>query len=202
MNKVDAIKDIAVIHEILNYLMEQSERNHLLFAVGIYTGLRISDYIALRIIDVKGKEYIDITEKKTQKENRIPINEELKQIIRRYCSGKREYEYLFRSRKGNNEPITRVQAYRILKSAAQEFNLQCIGCHTTRKTFGHFLYQMTGDIELVCKCLNHSEAKITARYIGLEQEEKDDAIKNITYQNKKKITPNFQNEKPIFKRVK
>lgn len=192
MNKVEAIKDIAMIHEILNYLQEQSERNHLLFAIGIYTGLRISDYIGLRVIDVKGKEYIDVTERKTHKENRIPINEELKPIIRRYCSGKREYEYLFRSRKGNNEPITRVQAYRILKNAAREFNLQCIGCHTTRKTFGHFLYQMTGDIELVKTCLNHSEAKITARYIGLEQEEKEHAIKNITFQSKKKINPNFK----------
>lgn len=191
MKKVQAIKDIAVIHEILNYLLEQSERNHLLFAVGIYTGLRISDYIALRVIDVKGKEYIDITERKTHKENRVPINEELKPILRRYCSGKREFEYLFRSRIGHNKPITRVQAYRILKNAAKEFSLQCIGCHTTRKTFGHFIYQMTGDIELVKTCLNHSDAKVTARYIGLEQEEKEQAIKNISYKDKKNISPNF-----------
>lgn len=186
MNTVEPIKDIAVINEILQYLFSQGERNHLLFAVGIYTGLRISDYLKLRVIDVKGKKYIEVVEAKTGKENCIPINDELIPILRRYCSGKREYEYLFKSKKGNNIPISRVQAYRILKSAAKEFDLKCIGCHTTRKTYGYILYQLTEDIELVRSCLNHSDSKITARYIGIDKEEKDQAIKKISYQRKKK----------------
>lgn len=182
MNKVKPIKDIAVIHEIMVYLLGQSERNHLLFATGIYTGLRISDYRELRVFDVKGKDEITIVEAKTGKKNIIPINDELKAILRRYCSGKREYEYLFKSKKGNNVPISRVHAYRILKSAAKEFDLKCIGCHTTRKTFGYILYQLTEDIELVRRCLNHSDSKVTSRYIGIDEEEKDDAIKKLSYQ--------------------
>ena len=186
MNKVDAIKDIAVVNEILKYLLKQSERNHLLFALGIYTGLRISDYLKFRVIDVNGRQSIEVIENKTRKENSIPINDELMPIIRRYCSGKRDYEYLFKSKKGKNTPISRVQAYRIMKSAAREFDLKCIGCHTTRKTYGYILYQLTGDIELVKSCLNHSDSKITARYIGIDKEEKDQAIKNISFQRKKK----------------
>ncbi|MEN6315970.1 MAG: site-specific integrase [Clostridiaceae bacterium] len=186
MNAVDPIKDIAVINEILQYLLKQSERNHLLFALGIYTGLRISDYLQLRVIDVKSKDYINVIESKTGKENSIPINEELKPILRRYCSGKREYEYLFKSRRGNNTPISRIQAYRILKLAAREFDIACIGCHTTRKTYGYMLYKLTEDIELVKSCLNHSDSKITARYIGIDKEEKDQAIKKISLKKKMK----------------
>jgi integrase len=186
MNTVEPIKDIAVVNELLQFFLGQSERNHLLFATGLYTGLRISDYRALRVIDVKNKDEIVVIEEKTGKPNSIPINEELKQIIRRYCSGKREYEYLFKSRKGKNVPISRVQAWRILRRAGMEFGLKSIGCHTTRKTFGYILYQMTEDIELVKKCLNHSDSKVTARYIGLDQEEKDQAIRNITYKRKNK----------------
>lgn len=44
-------------------------------------------------------------------------------------------DYLFCSRKGKNEPITRVQAYRILNYVAKTIGLEEIGTHTLRKTF-------------------------------------------------------------------
>lgn len=44
-------------------------------------------------------------------------------------------DYLFKSRKGQNEPITRIQAYRLLNSVAQSIELEEIGTHTLRKTF-------------------------------------------------------------------
>ena len=44
-------------------------------------------------------------------------------------------DYLFNSRKGKNEPITRVQAYRILNNVAEKIGLEEIGTHTLRKSF-------------------------------------------------------------------
>lgn len=44
-------------------------------------------------------------------------------------------DYLFFSRKGDNEPITRVQAYRLLNTVALKIGLEEIGTHTLRKTF-------------------------------------------------------------------
>lgn len=44
-------------------------------------------------------------------------------------------DYLFKSRKGNNRHIGRVQAYRVLNDVAELIGLEEIGTHTLRKTF-------------------------------------------------------------------
>ena len=44
-------------------------------------------------------------------------------------------DYLFSSRKGENKPITRIQAYRLLNKVARKIGLEEIGTHTLRKTF-------------------------------------------------------------------
>lgn len=191
METVQPIKDIAYIHEIKDYLKSKNERDHLLFSLGINTGLRISDMLKLRVIDVKNKDVLIIVEqktKKTKKKNKkriIAINDELKTDIRQFCSGKREYEYLFRSAKGNNEPIKRVQAWRILKEAGKYIGLNNLGCHSTRKTFGYFLYIGNGDnAEIVQEALNKSTTRDTLRYIGITQESVNTAIKNLSFDGK------------------
>ena len=50
----------------------------MIYAVGIYTGLRISDILDLRVRDVRAKENITLHERKTGKEKFIPINRFLK----------------------------------------------------------------------------------------------------------------------------
>ncbi|MCG9969940.1 tyrosine-type recombinase/integrase [Pelotomaculum terephthalicicum JT] len=54
-------------------------------------------------------------------------------------------DYLFPSRKGGN-PISRVQAYKIINAAAAKVGLNEIGTHTMRKTFGYWFYRQTKDV--------------------------------------------------------
>ncbi len=42
------------------------------------------------------------------------MNSMLREDIEKYIDGMNNTEYLFKSRKGQNKPITRVQAYRII----------------------------------------------------------------------------------------
>ena len=53
-------KDIAKFKKVLS----SNKRNLLLFNLGINSGLRISDILALNVKDVKDKEFIEIHEKK------------------------------------------------------------------------------------------------------------------------------------------
>ena len=55
MNTVEPIRDVSLVNDIADYLREQSERNYILFLFGIYSGLRISDILKLRVRDVRGK---------------------------------------------------------------------------------------------------------------------------------------------------
>lgn len=149
--------------------------------MGIYSGLRISDILSLRVRDVKGKEKITLREKKTGKERRFPINKELKKNLVKYITNKKDYEFLLKSRNGCNQPITRQQAWNILNNAGMKFGLESIGTHTLRKTFGYHMYQQTHDIVTIQKILNHATQEYTLRYIGITQDTLDSAINNLSF---------------------
>src|SRR5699024_9498136 len=91
------------------------ERNQFILLLGINTGLRISDLVHLKVGNVRGKSYTDITEQKTGKTRRVHLRS-LAGDIADYCDGKTDDEPLFPSRKGNH-PISTIQAYRILTNA-------------------------------------------------------------------------------------
>lgn len=189
MNTVQPIRDIDIIQDIADYLIVRNYRDYMIFMFGIYTGLRISDILKLRVRDIKDKDNIFIREKKTNKEKRFPINEELKPILEDYIKDMKDFEHLFKSRKGINKPVSRECAYRILRDAAKAFGIDCIGTHTLRKTFGYHLYQQTHDIVAIQQILNHSSPAITLRYIGVNQDMKDKVMKKLSFNLKKQKSP-------------
>lgn len=178
MNTVQPIRDPEVLQDIKDYLKGNNERNYIMFLIGINTGLRISDILRLRVRDVSGS-HISIREKKTHKEKRILINSELKKELQHFISGKPPNEYLIRSREGINRPICREMAYKIVRDIGDEFGLSELGCHTLRKTFGYIFYNETTDkdIGMLMDFFNHASPKITLRYIGMEQDTMDLALK-------------------------
>lgn len=172
MNTVQPIRDIETLNDIYEYLNSQRKRNGLLFAFGIYTGLRISDILSIKVRQVRNQRYISLREKKTRKEKNIPINKFLKHCIDEYIVDMKNYEYLFYGRK-RTKPMTRQQAYNILSSAAERFGVQSVGTHTLRKTFGYHMYQKTHDVAMLMDIFNHSDPAVTLRYIGVNQDTKD-----------------------------
>lgn len=181
MNTVEPIRDMNLVLDIADYLRSHNERNYVMFMFGIYSGLRISDILPFRVRDVKDKDYIYIREKKTDKEKRFAINDDLKEILCEYIDGKKDYEYLFKSQKGKNRPITRQRAYEILNDAAETFGLSEIGTHTLRKTWGYHTYQQTHDIVTIKEILNHADISISLRYIGINQDSKDKVMKKLKF---------------------
>lgn len=153
-----------------------------MFSLGINTGLRISDILNLKAADIRGKTHICITEQKTGKLKRFKVNNDLGVELEDYISDMPDDEYLFKSnRKGINQPISRVQAYRILNDAARAIGIRGeIGTHTLRKTFGYFFYQKTKDVALLQDLFNHSSPSVTLRYIGLNQDMMDDAMEGFS----------------------
>lgn len=182
MNFVQPIRDPELVKDICDFLYKINKRNYILFVTGIYTGRRISDILKLRVRDVKDKNYIIFKEQKTGKTTKVDFNSVLKKAYAEYCEDKLPNDYLIKSRKGQNKPIDRSTAYLILKETAEYFGLEQIGTHTMRKTFGYHLYKQSGqDIVLVMKALNHYEQAVTLRYIGIDSENVNKAIKSLKY---------------------
>ncbi|WP_028400547.1 site-specific integrase [Ectobacillus panaciterrae] len=179
MKVVEPIRDKYMIEQMKTVLRQQSERNWFLFVMGINTGLRISDLLKLRVRDVRNQTHIELKEEKTKKFKRFLLNLDLRRTVLEYTRFMEDEEYLFPSNK-TDLPLQRVQAYKILKSAAKEIGLENIGSHTCRKTFGYWHYQMYQDIALLQNILNHSHPSITLKYIGINQEMMDKSLENFS----------------------
>ena len=192
MNFVQPIRDLEKISEVREFLASKNKRDELLFWFGIYTGLRISDILTIRVKDVYGKDHFYIVEQKTKKvkqrskkytvRKRVPIVKKLQRLLNDFCATLQPNDFLFKSRQGKNKPITRVRAYDILREAAHHCELKEIGTHTLRKTLGFLVYQNEKDVALLQDIFNHSAPYITLKYIGVNQdaiEEAYNALNNL-----------------------
>ena len=169
----DAMNLIRKLAKDGNYKMS------LLIALGCFTGLRISDILALRWEQILSTEEFTIIEKKTGKKRVLRLNPQLQQHIRE-C-----YEQIqpiglkapiLVSQKGTVFTIQRINV--ILKEIKRKYRLKVknFSCHSLRKTFGRQVYNMNSEnselaLVKLMELFNHSSLAITKRYLGLRQEE-------------------------------
>ena len=182
---VEPIRDKDKILGMKKVLRQRGGDYELLFIMGLNTALRIGDLLSLSIADVtngEGKvlDVIHLRERKTGKQKRLPVNKTLKKALTDYMiehPDRERSEPLFTSRKGS--VLSRTQAWRVLKAAGKYVGLGNIGTHSLRKTFGYHVYKNCGDINLLQKLLNHSAAKNTLRYIGIDRDKMDNVYMKL-----------------------
>lgn len=168
MRTVEPIRDTQTIDEMKQALLYYGgTRDRFLFTLGINTGLRVSDLLNLKKKNIKDYR-LKLTERKTRKYNNLSLLHIQKQIDE-YIQFLDDEDYLFQSKK-SNEPISRVQAYRILNNSAKAIGLSDIGTHSMRKTFGYWYYKRSNDIALLMTLFNHSSQRVTLEYIGINQD--------------------------------
>ena len=169
----DAMNLIRKLAKDDNYKMS------LLVALGCFTGLRISDILALRWNQILGVSEFTIIEKKTGKQRTLRLNPQLQKHIQE-C-----YEHIkpigvkapiLVSQKGTTFTIQAIN--RKLKDIKKHYKVKIknFSCHSLRKTFGRQVYTMSGDsaeltLVKLMELFNHSSIAITKRYLGLRQEE-------------------------------
>lgn len=184
MSTTQPIKDIQELKKFKGYYQNEKPniRNYVIIQLGINTALRISDLLQLRwgdVYDFKSEAYkthIVIKEQKTGKNNRILLNTNAKRVLQTYretFQGVKKDMYLFPGRK-RNRPLSRFQAFRVVKSAALALHLDGnIGCHSLRKTFGYHAWKSGAQPVLLMSIYNHSSYHITKRYLDIDQDDKD-----------------------------
>lgn len=199
MEFVHPIRDNEQVHEIERRLYERrgdsgkAWRQYMLFELGIYTGLRISDLARLRVEDVRGREVLTMREQKTGKKTDLPLSRKIQRIARQELKNLPGERYIFLSphkskptkkhperRAGLEQPIGRKTAYNYVNDISREIGIDFqIGCHTLRKTFGYHFYKKTGKIGLLTIWFNHSSEQVTKRYIGIDLDELAGYAKNF-----------------------
>lgn len=184
MQKTQPIKNRKDIQKLKQYYLDRHQtRNYVLVTLGLNTSLRIGDLLLLKwkdVYDFCGRSYyrhLSIFEQKTGKNTLIALNKEVIQALRQLkksLSLVSEDDYIFRSREGKNRPISRTQAFRIIKSAADELHLEgIISCHSLRKTFGYHAWKKGTPPAVIMTIYNHSSLDVTKRYLSIDQDDKD-----------------------------
>ncbi|MEA4848045.1 MAG: tyrosine-type recombinase/integrase [Clostridiaceae bacterium] len=184
---VEPIRDKTKIKQMHQYLYGKDPKYGLLFKFGLNSGLRISDILPLRVKHIfvsngEFHDYLVLKEKKTKKEKKIKLNVALRKKIQSYVNENKlsSEDYLFPSKKGDH--IGRIQAYRVLKEAADLVGIENFGTHSLRKTWGYWTYRMSKyNIGLIMDTFNHSSQSITLRYIGVNQDQKDELYSLVQF---------------------
>lgn len=194
MSTTQPIKDRKALEQFKSYyLLKGNRRNYALIILGLNTALRISDMLTLKWKDVydftenRFHRHIYLRESKTNKENIVAINPSAADALLQALTGIDKGDgypimesYLFASSKYKRKPLSRCQAYRIIKEAAVYAGLkQHVSCHSLRKTFGYYAWKQGVQPAMLMSIYNHSSYQITKRYLCIEQEDRDEVYMKI-----------------------
>lgn len=165
-------------------------RNHALFTLGLYTGFRIAELLSLRVADVWNgtalldRVHVSRRNMKKQLEGRtVPLHDRAKVALAAWLEihlpNVQPTAPLFPGYRGATEPMSRVGAWRVLKTAYNRAGLTGPGLatHSMRKSFAARVYEVLGhDLVKTQKAMGHRNINSTVSYIGFLDSDVDNAI--------------------------
>lgn len=181
----ESVRSYADFFAVQQYFLNKSKiRDWMLWTVGVSLGLRISDLLSLKIKEVLNddltfRKRIILIEQKTSKANNCLITESVIDAITKYFDSikwKFDMEdYLFKSNKTKGK-MYEEYGWKILSDAGKALSLPIvIGSHTMRKSFANIaacVDKSTIDMNAIAKIqglLNHSDQRVTMKYLGTYQ---------------------------------
>ena len=191
MSRTQPIRQADELNRFKDYYLKEhpNPRNYALIVLGLNTALRIGDILKITwgmVYDFENRHYhahLHLTEQKTRKETIIALNQAViaaLENLRQADSPSHKDDYLFNSQKNPDAPISRYQAFRIIKKAAVDTHMpEHISCHSLRKTFGYHAWKNGTPPALLMDIFNHSSYQITRRYLCIEQDDKDEVFFQI-----------------------
>ena len=188
MAMTEPIRDKQQVNKLIQYYYNKGQmRNYLLITLCIHTALRISDVLRLSTDDVydfqnhRIRRTITIIEKKTKKSKTIALNKNIINALSVCFPSARPNTALIRNPK-TNKALSRVQAYRIIRTAAEELDLsQRVSCHSLRKTMGYHAWKGGVSPAVIMDIYNHSSLFITRRYLGVTQDDKNAVYTGLSF---------------------
>jgi len=89
--------------------------------------------------------------------------------------------YLFENIR-TGKAISRVQVFRIIRAAAEAVGYgQNISSHSLRKTFGYHTWKSGVSPAVIMDIYNHSSFTVTRRYVGVTQDDRNEAYMSLNF---------------------
>lgn len=182
----EEIRDVAAAFSGPNGL-----RDRALFLLGVRSGFRISEVLSLRLGDVlqHGRIVERVAVRRCSMKRKIEgrsvvLHPEAKAALDAWLKALQQEgleaaeTFVFRSRRGRNAPIGRIQAWRLLNAHFHRLGLSGkLGTHSMRKSFANRLYDRLGhDLVRTQRALGHRNINSTVSYLSFREEDIDAAV--------------------------
>ena len=181
MAATEPIRDKKILQDLANYWLKRGVlRNYALIVVGACSFLRPSDLLRLTWDDVYDFErstfrsHITLTEKKTGKNKKVALNRQAVKALKLYFPHRRG-DYIFSNNRKDLAPLSRVQAWRIMRVAIDAIGaVGQIALYSLCKTAGYHAWKEGVSPVILMDIYNHSSYAITRRYLGVAQDDRDE----------------------------
>lgn len=184
LSKEEIYELLEVIPKVFDTKTYIWKRNETIVYTFLYTGLRLSELLNLRLKDLQIHDwYIKVVKWKWSKDRVIPLSQQLARILAKYIIVRNKYYKLdwetalfptwFWNTMQKRE--TRVIMNRIRENISFYFTW-----HQLRHTFATELVRNNFDIFNISKILGHSKVDTTKIYLSVDTKRLKDQLDNIT----------------------
>lgn len=147
-----------------------------------YTGMRISECLALSVDDIDFIQNLVFVEKgKGNKQRRIPLNEVLKLSLQEYMEEWRTEKgslLLFQTERTGK--LSDVYVNKVIKEAVKQLGWnKKVTCHVLRHSFASALIDKNVNLVAIKDLLGHADLKTTSVYSHIQEESLEDAIQML-----------------------
>ena len=180
--KILTNKEIESVFKLL-----KTDRDKTLFALGIYTGLRISEIISLKqeqLFTASGIKYVLVVnrlKKKNTVYSEIPIVPKLRLALTEYRKKLPESQWIFPSEESESGHLTRVAAHNILSGVFKALKLEGAKTHSMRRTMLTTLSRAGVPLRTVQDISGHSNLTQLQAYLEVHPEDKHKALSFLKY---------------------
>lgn len=152
--------------------MVENTKHKLLLKLCYGMGLRVSEIINLRIMDIDSKRMqVLVRQSKGKKDRYINLPESVLSELRNYYLEYKPGEYLFEGRYGAQYSVRSVQV--VFKNAMKKAKInKRVGVHSLRHSYATHLIEQGTDIRFVQDLLGHKNIKTTMIYTNLTDQTK------------------------------
>jgi integrase/recombinase XerD len=176
-------KEIARVQKFL-----PSARDKVLFALGIYAGLRVGEIVQLRyeqLYTESGGMRSILKIKRSKQKNTvfsdIPTHSKLKETLAKYKHELDGSKWLFPSKESKTGHLTRAQAHNILKNVFEALDLDDASTHSMRRTCLTNMSRAGVPLRTIQEISGHSSLSALQAYLAVDPDDKRRAIDLLRY---------------------
>jgi integrase/recombinase XerD len=150
----------------------KNEKHRTIFYLIYAGGLRISEVIHLRVVDIDAaRNVIHIRQSKGAKDREIPLSQKALEQLRIYYKLYKPSEFLFEGQFGGMYSTTSVQT--LFRKALKECRInKKATVHTLRHSYATHLLESGTDLRIIQELLGHKSSKTTEIYTHVSQQTK------------------------------